>query len=355
MIKFSVIIPVYNRPEEIVELLDSLTMQSIKTEMEVIVVEDGSSRTCRSEVEQFTKQLTIKYIYQENAGPGLARNHGAEYARGEYMLFFDSDCVIPSGYFVNTLEFLSSNDLDCFGGPDRAHAFFTSVQKAISYSMTSLLTTGGIRGGRKKLDKFYPRSFNLGVKSDVFRALGGFSDMRYGEDLDFSMNAIEHGYKVGLITDTFVYHKRRNTFCSFYKQVFSSGSARVELTGHSEAGPCAAVVLCGGRAGAADAVGGAVGLAGAAGGLVGGGHSGSLVDDHQVAERGDAERGGELHPDNGLRLWLHHRAALQAATPQQQLRGFPQDILQLTCAAGVCKRLHKYATIVLRRGLIAPA
>ncbi len=230
MIKFSVIIPVYNRPEEIVELLDSLTMQSIKTEMEVIVVEDGSSRTCRSEVEQFTKQLTIKYIYQENAGPGLARNHGAEYARGEYMLFFDSDCVIPSDYFVNTLEFLSSNDLDCFGGPDRAHAFFTSVQKAISYSMTSLLTTGGIRGGRKKLDKFYPRSFNLGVKSDVFRALGGFSDMRYGEDLDFSMNAIEHGYKVGLITDTFVYHKRRNTFCSFYKQVFSSGSARVELT-----------------------------------------------------------------------------------------------------------------------------
>lgn len=230
MVRFSIIIPVYNRPEEVVELLDSLTMQSLKNDIEAIVVEDGSTLTCEDEIETFKKQIKLKYIYQDNKGPGLARNEGVKHAEGEYLIFLDSDCVLPSDYLANTITHLEKTPLDCFGGPDKAHKFFSSIQKAISYSMTSIFTTGGIRGGKKKMDKFYPRSFNLGVKKEVFDIVGGFSDMRYGEDIDFSMNVVEHGYKVGLIHETFVYHKRRNTFKSFFKQVFSSGTARVELS-----------------------------------------------------------------------------------------------------------------------------
>lgn len=229
MIKFSIIIPVYNRPEEIVELLDSLTMQSRRDESEVIVVDDGSTLRCEENIEIFKKQLDLRYFYQENKGPGLARNEGARQARGEYLIFLDSDCVLPSDYLANTEKHLALKPLACFGGPDKAHKFFTPIQKAISYSMTSIFTTGGIRGGKKKMDKFYPRSFNLGVRKDVFDEIGGFCDMRYGEDIDFSMNVVEHGYEIGLIDETFVYHKRRNTFRSFYKQVFSSGTARIEL------------------------------------------------------------------------------------------------------------------------------
>lgn len=229
MTRISVIIPVYNRPEEIVELLDSLTLQALKNEIEVIIVEDGSTTKCEEEIKHFDRQLNLKYIYQENMGPGMARNTGAKHAEGEYLIFLDSDCILPSNYLKNTFAFLEKKPYDCFGGPDKAHKFFTPVQKAISYSMTSFLTTGGIRGGKKKIDKFYPRSFNLGVRKAVFDEIGGFSNMRYGEDIDFSMNVVEHGYKVGLVEDTFVYHKRRNTFWSFYKQVFASGTARMAL------------------------------------------------------------------------------------------------------------------------------
>lgn len=229
MVRFSIIIPVYNRPEEVVELLDSLTMQSLKNDIEVIVIEDGSTQRCEEEIEPFKKQLELRYIYQDNRGPGMARNEGTRHAVGEYLIFLDSDCVLPSDYLANTINHLEKKPLDCFGGPDKAHKFFSPIQKAISYSMTSLFTTGGIRGGKKKMDKFYPRSFNLGVRKDVFEAVGGFSDMRYGEDIDFSMNVVEHGYEVGLINETFVYHKRRSTFRSFFKQVFSSGTARIEL------------------------------------------------------------------------------------------------------------------------------
>lgn len=229
MARISVIIPVYDRPEEVVELLDSLTMQALKSEVEVIVVDDGSTKRCEAEIEPFKEQLDIKYFYQENQGPGPARNNGAKMASGEYLVFLDSDCVLPSDYLKLTINHLDRQPFDCFGGPDKAHQFFTPIQKAISYSMTSLFTTGGIRGGKKKMDKFYPRSFNLGVCKSVFDKIGGFSDMRYGEDVDFSMKVVENGFTVGLIDDTFVYHKRRNTFKSFFKQVFSSGTARIEL------------------------------------------------------------------------------------------------------------------------------
>jgi len=229
MARISVIIPVYNRPDEVVELLDSLTMQALKSEIEVIVIDDGSENSCEDEIEPFKKQLDLKYVYQENQGPGPARNNGAKMASGEYLVFLDSDCVLPSDYLKKTIEHLDRQPFDCFGGPDKAHKFFTPIQKAISYSMTSLFTTGGIRGGNKKMDKFYPRSFNLGVRKSVFDQINGFCDMRYGEDVDFSMRVVENGYTVGLIDDTFVYHKRRNTFKSFFKQVYSSGTARIEL------------------------------------------------------------------------------------------------------------------------------
>lgn len=229
MPKFSIIIPVYNRPEEVVELLDSLTMQSLHNEMEVIVIEDGSTITCEREIEPYMSQLDLKYFKQENMGPGGARNRGAKEAVGEYLIFFDSDCVLPSDYLQRAMDHLRRDPLGCFGGPDKAHKFFSRTQKAISYSMTSFLTTGGIRGASVKIDKFYPRSFNLGVLKQIFDEVGGFSDMRYGEDIDFSMKVYEYGHRIGLISETFVYHKRRTTFKSFFKQVFSSGSARIQI------------------------------------------------------------------------------------------------------------------------------
>lgn len=229
--KFSVVVPVYNRPDEIVELLDSISKQRYAHDVEVIIIEDGSTRTCKDEIQSFYDKLNLRYIFQENKGPSAARNEGAKYAEGEYIIFFDSDCMIPDGYFENVTEYLTLNPLELFGGPDMADSSFTPIQKAISYSMTSILTTGGIRGGKKKLDKFYPRSFNMGVKRDVFQALTGFSeDMRFGEDMDFSMRGFEAGFKVGLIPEAAVYHKRRTKFSSFYKQVFGSGTARIDLS-----------------------------------------------------------------------------------------------------------------------------
>lgn len=166
--QFSVIIPVYNRPDEIGELLESLTLQSVKGNFEVIVIEDGSNDTCEEILKPYFAQLDLHYFFQTNKGPGLARNYGASKAKGETLVFFDSDCIVPSNYFEIVFDYIAKYPLDCFGGPDKAHAFFTPVQKAISYSMTSLITTGGIRGGHKKMDKFYPRSFNLGISKRHF-------------------------------------------------------------------------------------------------------------------------------------------------------------------------------------------
>jgi len=228
--QFSVIIPIYNRPDEIVELLESLTLQSAQSLFEVIIIEDGSSVPCEEVIRPYFNQLDLHYFTQNNTGPGLARNNGASKAKGEYLIFFDSDCIIPSNYFNHVMEHLDIQALDCFGGPDESHPFFTPIQKAISYSMTSPITTGGIRGGGKKMDKFYPRSFNLGIKKSVFEALNGFADMRFGEDLDLSMRTMNQGYKVGLIEEASVYHKRRTHFKAFFKQVFNSGIARIDLS-----------------------------------------------------------------------------------------------------------------------------
>jgi len=228
MINFSIIIPVYNRPDEVDELLESLTKQTFK-DFEIIIVEDGSSKNCKSEIEKYKQKLNLKYFEKENTGPGTTRNYGAERASGNYFVFFDSDCLIPENYFEIVNKKLSEKYLDSYGGPDAAHASFTNIQKAISYSMTSFFTTGGIRGGKETIDKFHPRSFNMGFSKQVFETTKGFSTMRFGEDVDMSLRILENNFKAGLIKEAFVYHKRRTDFKKFFKQVYNSGIARINL------------------------------------------------------------------------------------------------------------------------------
>ncbi len=228
MVLLSIIIPVYNRPNEVFSLLQSLIVQTDKT-FEVIVVEDGSQVSCADVVQQFSPSLDLHYYPKENSGPGLSRNYGAEKSKGDYLIFFDSDCVIPPGYIAAVREKLKINYTDAFGGPDRADLSFTPVQKAINYSMTSFFTTGGIRGSKKSMEKFHPRSFNMGLSKRVFQKTGGFSAMRFGEDVDLSIRIFEAGFKVQLIENAFVYHKRRTNFRQFFKQVYNSGIARINL------------------------------------------------------------------------------------------------------------------------------
>ena len=226
--KYSIIVPVFNRPDEVDELLESLSNQTLK-EFEVIIVEDGSVKTCKDVCDKYADILVLHYYFKENSGPGQSRNYGAELANGDYLLILDSDVVLPEGYLQAVEDTLRQNPTEAFGGPDAAHPSFTPVQKAISYSMTSFFTTGGIRGGKTKLDKFYPRSFNMGIRRDVYLQLGGFSKMRFGEDIDFSYRIVEAGYKPQLFPDAWVWHKRRTDFRKFFRQVYNSGIARINL------------------------------------------------------------------------------------------------------------------------------
>lgn len=226
--KYSYIIPVYNRPREVDQLLASLASQSLR-EFEVIVVEDGSSITCEDVIEYYERVLDIHYYNKPNSGPGQSRNYGVERAKGEYVIILDSDVLLPKGYMAAVDQELTAHPCDAFGGPDRAHRNFTPMQKAINYAMTSFFTTGGIRGGKKKMDKFYPRSFNMGVKRDVYNALGGFSKMRFGEDIDFSTRIFKGGYQCRLFPEAWVWHKRRTDLKKFFKQVHNSGIARINL------------------------------------------------------------------------------------------------------------------------------
>lgn len=227
--KYSVVIPVYNRPDEVDELLGSLCAQTEK-DFETIVVEDGSDVTCEDVVRRYAGRLDVHYYRKPNSGPGQTRNFGVERAAGDYVLILDSDAVVPPGYMAAVTRELQAAPCDAFGGPDRAHASFTPMQKAINYAMTSFFTTGGIRGGKRKMDKFYPRSFNMGVRTAVYRALGGFSDMRFGEDIDFSTRIFAGGYSCRLFPDAWVWHKRRTDLRKFFKQVHNSGIARINLT-----------------------------------------------------------------------------------------------------------------------------
>ena len=235
--KYSIIVPVFNRPDEVDELLESLCHQEVK-DFEVIIVEDGSKKPCKDVCDKYAGILDLHYYYKDNSGPGQSRNYGAERAKGEWLIVLDSDVVLPPDYMaaVNSAILPSpvtrhpSPSFAAFGGPDASHPSFTPIQKAISYSMTSFFTTGGIRGGKgKKLDKFFPRSYNMGIRREVYQELGGFTKMRFGEDIDFSYRIVEAGYQTALIPEAWVWHKRRTDFRKFFRQVYNSGIARINL------------------------------------------------------------------------------------------------------------------------------
>ncbi len=232
--KYSVVVPVYNRPEEIRELLVSLTQQTVEC-FEVIVVEDGSEKRCDAVVDEFRDKLHMVYVFKPNSGPGPSRNLGFTHAKGDYFVVFDSDCIIPPTYFEEVEKVLTRDNPDAWGGPDRSHAGFSPLQQAMAYTMSSVLTTGGIRGGNKHLGWFQPRSFNMGISKQVFQKTGGFTFARFAEDIELSIRMKKSGFQSVLIPEAFVYHKRRTTFNQFYHQVSNFGKGRV-LVGRAHPG-----------------------------------------------------------------------------------------------------------------------
>jgi len=225
-LKFSIVIPVYNRPDEIDELLDSLTRQTYHKDFEIIVIEDGSDLSSEDRIEKYQDKLDIKYYYKENSGPGLSRNFGMQKATGNYFIILDSDCLLPKQYLTEISDALTDNFTDAFGGPDASHSSFTIIQKAINYAMTSVLTTGGIRGKKSTLNKFQPRSFNMGLSQVAFHKTKGFGNQHFGEDIDLTFRLWKNGFETQLIDKAYVYHKRRVNFKSFFKQTFNFGAAR---------------------------------------------------------------------------------------------------------------------------------
>lgn len=229
LINYSFIIPVYNRPEEVEKLLVSLTQLNFKRNFEVVIIEDGSELSSELVCSRFRESLTLKYLFKSNSGPGDSRNYGMSQASGDYFIILDSDCIIPEHYLNVVDDFLTQNYVDCYGGPDAAHKNFSSLQKAINYSMTSFLTTGGIRGGSEKLGKFQPRSFNMGLSKKAFHETNGFGKIHPGEDPDLTIRLWNKGFETVLISDAYVYHERRISWKLFYRQVNKFGKVRVIL------------------------------------------------------------------------------------------------------------------------------
>ena len=224
---FSLIVPIYNRPDEAYELLESLAEQSF-SDFELVLIEDGSTKPCANEVEKFSSRININYIVKDNSGRSDTRNVGMKNAKGDYFIFFDSDCIIPPQYLETVNGMLEEEYTDCYGGPDKEHHSFSVVQKAVNFAMTSFWTTGGIRGGKVNMEKFKPRTFNMGFSRAVYEKVGGFKDM-YGEDIDLSIRINKAGFTTKLYNDAFVYHKRRVDLKRFYKQVNIFGQARINL------------------------------------------------------------------------------------------------------------------------------
>ncbi|MEO6347478.1 MAG: glycosyltransferase [Aquaticitalea sp.] len=223
---FSFIIPVYNRPDEIKELLGSFKNLNGNFDFEIVIVEDGSNLDCKSIIEIFKSDLNISYYFKMNSGPGDSRNFGMQQAKGNYFIILDSDCLLPENYLEIVYQDLKMNYVDCYGGPDAAHESFSSIQKAINFAMTSFITTGGIRGGKQDQKDFQPRSFNMGISKQAFEASKGFCSIHPGEDPDLSIRLTKMGFKTKLINNAFVYHKRRVSWSKFYKQVYKFGMVR---------------------------------------------------------------------------------------------------------------------------------
>lgn len=232
--KYSLIIPTYNRSEEIKELIASLNLLDNPQNIvfELIIVDDGSTDDTAQFVQsaQSSSPYSIQYYHQKNKGPGAARNLGMENAKGDYFIFIDSDCLVPHQYLQELDQFIDQFQPDAFGGPDTYHPSFSSLLKAINYSMTSFIGTGGTRGSKKSIGKFYPRSFNMGFHKIVFQKIGGFNALRHGQDMDLSARIYQAGFKVSLIPNAFVYHKRRTSLKKFYKQIYNWGIARINLS-----------------------------------------------------------------------------------------------------------------------------
>lgn len=232
---FSFIVPVFNRPNEIKELLESLLEQTYTLPYEIVIVEDGSTISSEEIVSEFQSRLNITYLQKPNSGPGDSRNYGMKRAKGNYFIVLDSDCILPPQYLTEASKALEKNYVDCYGGPDAAHESFSMIQKAINYAMTSFLTTGGIRGGKNSVDKFQPRSFNMGISKKAFEATGGYGNIHPGEDPDLTIRIWNNGFQTRLIPEAFVYHKRRIDWNKFYIQVNKFGMVRPILnTWHPE-------------------------------------------------------------------------------------------------------------------------
>lgn len=225
-LQYSFIIPVYNRPDEIQELLQSFEALNGQIDYEIVIVEDGSTKTSKHIVEVFNSKLNISYFFKENSGPGDSRNFGMQHAKGNYFIILDSDCILPASYLLEVEKSLKAEYVDCFGGPDAAHDSFSNLQKAINFSMTSFITTGGIRGNKNSVGKFQPRSFNMGLSKKAFEASKGFGRIHPGEDPDLSIRLWNLGYKTKLIPEAYVYHKRRISWSNFYTQVNKFGMVR---------------------------------------------------------------------------------------------------------------------------------
>ena len=227
---FSVIIPVYNRPHELDELLNCLSHQIYKR-FEVIVIEDGSQISSKEVVHAYANQLDIHYFYKENAVQGYARNYAFERAKGDFFVILDSDALLEANYLEEVDKGIREKKIDLFGGPDKDHPSFTPIQKAISFSMTSLFTTGGIRGKEKNVGgQFHPRSFNMGISRKVWEATQGFKITRMGEDIEFSIRCLSMGFNAALLPSAYIYHKRRTDFVQFYKQLHFFGRARINIS-----------------------------------------------------------------------------------------------------------------------------
>lgn len=224
---FSLIVPVYNRPDEIDDLLKSLDRQTDRG-FELVIVEDGSTIPCKEIVSLYSDRFDIQYFTKENEGRSIARNYGLEHARGDYFVFVDSDCILPPEYFATLREKLNSDYADCFGGPDSAHESFTDMQKAINFAMTAFLTTGGIRGGKVQMEKFVPRTFNMGFSRQVWEKVGGFREM-FSEDIDMSTRIRRAGFAPQLFREVMVFHKRRGNLKKFWRQVHIFGMSRITL------------------------------------------------------------------------------------------------------------------------------
>ncbi len=224
---FSLIVPVYNRPDEVADLLKSLASQT-ERDFELVIVEDGSTVPCKEQVEQYASVFPIQYFAKSNEGRSIARNYGMQNAKGDFFVFVDSDCILPDDYFVTLKQSLQNNPVDFFGGPDAAHQSFTDTQKAINFAMTSFLTTGGIRGGKVQMEKFVPRTFNMGFSRRVWEKVGGFREM-FSEDIDMSTRIRQAGFPPALFRDVKVYHKRRGNLAKFWRQVHVFGMSRITL------------------------------------------------------------------------------------------------------------------------------